>query len=54
LFTYYQGTRRYAAAQRLWLALRPGSILMIGCKEDPGLPERELFEFWPNAKRHFP
>jgi len=27
---------------------------MIDRKEDPGLLEREMFEFWPNAKRHFP
>ncbi len=52
-FTYYKGTRRHAAAQRLWLALRPGGALMIGCKEDLGLPERELFEPWPDAKGIF-
>ena len=52
-FTYYKGTRRHAAAQRLWLALRPGGALMIGCKEDLGLPERELLEPWPDAKGIF-
>jgi chemotaxis protein methyltransferase CheR len=49
-FTYYQGIRRHTAAQRLWLALRPGGALMIGCKEDLGLPERDLFESWPDAE----
>ncbi len=52
-FTYYKGTRRHAAARRLWLALRPGGALMIGCKEDLGLPERELLEPWPDAKGIF-
>ncbi len=52
-FTYYKGTRLHAAAQRLWLALRPGGALMIGCKEDLGLPERELFEPWPDAEGIF-
>ena len=52
-FTYYKGIRRHAAAQRLWLALRPGGALMIGCKEDLGLPERELFEPWPDTEGIF-
>ena len=52
-FTYYKGTRRHAAAQRLWLALRHGGALMIGCKEDLGLPERDLFEPWLDAEGFF-
>ena len=52
-FTYYKGTRRHAAAQRLWLALHPDGALMIGCKEDLRLPERDLFEPWPNAEGIF-
>jgi chemotaxis protein methyltransferase CheR len=52
-FTYYKGTRRHAAALRLWLALRPSGALMIGCKEDLGLPERELFEPWLDAEGIF-
>jgi chemotaxis protein methyltransferase CheR len=52
-FTYYKGTRRHAAAQRLWLALRPGGALMIGCKEDLELPERDLFEPWPDTEGFF-
>ena len=27
-----------------------GGTLMIGCKEDLGLSERELFESWPDAE----
>lgn len=52
-FTYYKGIRRHAAAQRLWLALRPGGALMIGCKEALGLPERDLFEPWLDAEGFF-
>lgn len=32
-FTYYRGGRRLQAARRLWRALRPGGVLMIGNKE---------------------
>ena len=52
-FTYYKETRRLSATQRLWLALRPGGALMIGCKEDLGLPERELFGPWPDTEGIF-
>lgn len=52
-FTYYEGTRRHTAAQRLWLTLRPGGALMIGGKEDLGLSERDLFEPWTDAEGFF-
>jgi len=52
-FTYYKGTRRHTAAQRLWLTLRPGGALMIGGKEDLGLSERDLFEPWTDAEGFF-
>lgn len=45
-FTYYRGERRRAAAERLWRALRPGGVLMLGRKEEPG-PAADLFDPWP-------
>lgn len=50
VFTYYRGERRHAAAARLWDALRPGGLLMIGRKEGLGPRDRELFEPLPGAK----
>lgn len=48
-FTYYRGTRRRQAAERLARALRPGGALMIGRKEELGLKESDLFTPWPGA-----
>jgi chemotaxis protein methyltransferase CheR len=52
-FTYYRGERRLQAARRLWRALRPGGVLMIGAKEVLGIRERELFVPWPGAEGFF-
>jgi chemotaxis methyl-accepting protein methylase len=43
-FTYYTGERLRAAVQRLWEALRPGGVLMVGAKEFISGPALELFE----------
>ena len=43
-FTYYKGQRLQAVVLKLWEALRPGGILMIGAKEDLPSPALELFE----------
>jgi chemotaxis methyl-accepting protein methylase len=52
-FTYYRGERLLAAVRRLWEALRPGGVLMIGRKE--GLPPDalELFTPWPGCAGFF-
>jgi chemotaxis methyl-accepting protein methylase len=42
-FTYYRGARRLRAVRRLWRALRPGGVLMIGAKESLREDERRLF-----------
>jgi chemotaxis protein methyltransferase CheR len=42
-FTHYKGKRRCAVAQKLWNALRPGGVLMIGRKEDLGSEEAAKF-----------
>ncbi|MBE0428492.1 MAG: chemotaxis protein CheR [Thermoleophilia bacterium] len=47
-FTYYRGRRRRRAAERLWQAMRPGAILMIGRKDSLG-PQDDLFERWPES-----
>lgn len=52
-FTYYQGARRYRAAERLWESLRPGGALVIGRKEGLGPRELELFEPWPGVEGVF-
>jgi chemotaxis protein methyltransferase CheR len=43
-FTYYRGERLLAATVRLWEALRPEGVLMVGKKECLGGPESALFE----------
>lgn len=48
-FTYYRGERRSMAAKRLWEALRPGGVLMIGGKEHLGSSAGALFEPWPGT-----
>lgn len=45
-FTYYRGERRLQAARRLWQALRPGGVLMIGAKEVLQTGELRLFAPW--------
>jgi chemotaxis methyl-accepting protein methylase len=52
-FTYYTGTRRRQAAERLWQALRPGGALMIGLKERLSHRELELFQPWPETEGLF-
>ena len=43
-FTYYRGERLLAATARLWEALRPGGVLMVGKKERLCGPESAYFE----------
>lgn len=43
-FTYYKGERLQAAVRKLWEALRPGGILMVGAKEFLPPSALELFE----------
>ncbi len=51
VFTYYRGYRRHEGAERLWKALRPGGVLMIGKKEGLGPGERqEFFTPWPGLE----
>lgn len=48
VFTYYRGERLLAATHRLWEALRPGGVLMVGRKEQ--IPEAAAwFEPWPGC-----
>lgn len=42
-FTYYRGARRLQAARRLWRALRPGGMLLIGGRESLRGEELRLF-----------
>lgn len=51
-FTYYTGERRRQAAQRLWQAMKPGAVLMMGRKEGLGVQEEDLFECWPGHLRY--
>ena len=46
VFTYYRGERLLAATVRLWEALRPGGLLMVGKKERLCGPELAFFEKW--------
>lgn len=48
-FTYYRGARRLRAARRLWRALRPGGVLVIGAKERLKGEELRLFAPWPGT-----
>ena len=48
-FTYYRGERLLAATARLWDALRPGGVLMVGKKERLGGPQSEFFEKWQDC-----
>ena len=48
-FTYYSGARLGAAAERLWEALRPGGVLMVGAKEVLVSPALEYFEPFPDT-----
>jgi chemotaxis protein methyltransferase CheR len=48
-FTYYRGERLLAAAVRLWEALRPGGVLMVGKKERLPGPVSAFFEEWPGC-----
>ena len=49
-FTYYRGERLLAATGRLWEALRPGGVLMVGNKERLGGPESAFFEKWQGCE----
>ncbi len=48
-FTYYRGERLRAAARKLWEALRPGGILMIGGKEVLPASTLDLFVPMPES-----
>lgn len=48
-FTYFRGSRRRRAAERLGQSLRPGGALMIGGKEALARAEADLFEPWPGT-----
>lgn len=48
-FTYYRGERLLAAMLRLWEALRPGGVLMVGKKERLPGPSSAFFEPWPGC-----
>lgn len=48
-FTYYKGDRLLAAALRLWEALGPGGVLMVGRKERLSPPVTAFFEPWPGC-----
>jgi chemotaxis protein methyltransferase CheR len=48
-FTYYRGERLLAATLRLWEALRPGGVLMVGKKECFPGPSSAFFEPWPGC-----
>jgi chemotaxis protein methyltransferase CheR len=50
VFTYYRGKRRLEAAKRLWDALRPGGVLMIGKKEALDFPSQQLFKPLPDVE----
>jgi len=47
-FTYYRGERLQTAARRLWQALRPRGVLMIGARESL-TGTGQLFHPWPDA-----
>lgn len=49
-FTYYRGERLLAATARLWEALRPGGVLMVGEKERLPEPASAFFEPWPGCE----
>lgn len=49
VFTYYRGERLLAATVRLWEALRPGGVLMVGEKERLPGPASAYFEPWPGC-----
>ena len=49
-FTYYRGERLLAATVRLWEALRPGGVLMVGRKERLCGPESAYFERWQGCE----
>lgn len=53
VFTYYTGELRYRAAGRLWQAMEPGGVLMVGQKDRLGPRERELFSPWPGSEVFF-
>lgn len=48
-FTYYRGERLLAATLRLWQALKPGGVLMVGKKEHLAGPSSAFFEPWPGC-----
>ena len=48
-FTYYRGERLLAATLRLWQALRPGGVLMVGKKEGLAGPSSAFFDPWPGC-----
>ena len=48
-FTYYRGERLLAATVRLWEALRPGGVLMVGKKECLPGAASAFFEPWPEC-----
>jgi len=49
-FTYYQGSRLQNALRRVWEALRPGGVLMIGAQEELPPPALELFAPHPAGR----
>jgi len=53
VFTYYRGARARAAAERLWGALSPGGVLMIGKKEELSPEAADLFAPIPGAASFF-
>lgn len=49
-FTYYHGGRLGAAAAKLWEALRPDGVLMVGAKEALVPPALQFFEPVPDTR----
>lgn len=49
-FTYYHGERLGTAAQRLWEALRPAGVLMVGAKEVLVPPALKYFQPLPGTQ----